>query len=177
MITQKEIRRLFSYNRKTVILRWKVKSSKRVNVGDEAGCKRPDGYIQIIINKKKYLAHRIIWCGKYGYFPENMIDHKDKIPWHNWISNLRESSNQCNIRNTGNFSNNTSGVKGVFKQNTTNKWIANIRINNKLHHLGLYKSFDDAVCARLAGEQCVGWNGCDSNSPAYKYVQNNIIRS
>lgn len=32
----------------------------------------------------------------------------------------------------------------------------------------------NAVCARLAGEQCLDWEGCDSNSPAYKYVKENI---
>ena len=44
-------------------------------------------------------------------------------------------------------------------------------INYKKIYLGIYKDFDEAVCVRLAVEQCVNWEGCDSNSPAYQYVQ------
>jgi len=54
--------------------------------------------------------------------------------------------------------------------------------NPKLTQKKLKESFnysDDilywAVCARLAAEQCLDWERCDSNSPAYQYVQNNII--
>ncbi len=42
----------------------------------------------------------------------------------------------------------------------------------KMRHLGCFSDFIDAVAARLAGEQCVDWNGCDENSPAYLYMQN-----
>ena len=81
------------------------------------------------------------------------------------------ASQSCNLRNTGNFAHNTSGVKGVSWSKLTNKWEACIKINRKKKHLGMYKNFDDAVCARLAGEQCLDWEGCDSNSPAYLYVK------
>jgi hypothetical protein len=110
----------------------------------------------------------------YGYWPENVIDHKDRVRHHNWIKNLREVSNQCNQRNRGNSKNNTSGVKGVSFDNVTNKWRPYIKINNKLFRLGSYKEFDNAVCARLAAEQCLGWSGCDSNSPAFQYVKDFI---
>ncbi|MCP4373526.1 MAG: hypothetical protein GY797_36295 [Deltaproteobacteria bacterium] len=47
-------------------------------------------------------------------------------------------------------------------------------INGINKYLGTYNNFDNAVCARLAGEQCVNWSGCDSNSPAFKYVKGHI---
>jgi hypothetical protein len=31
--------------------------------------------------------------------------------------------------------------------------------------------FDEAVCTRLAGEQCLNYDSCDTNSTAYQYVQ------
>ena len=34
---------------------------------------------------------------------------------------------------------------------------------------------DDAVCARLAAEQCLNWEGCDSNSSAYQFVKKYIL--
>lgn len=110
----------------------------------------------------------------YGYWPENDIDHKDKIKHHNCIRNLRETSRQCNMRNMGNRKDNTSGVKGIHWDKLNKKWKTQISINRKRKTLGYYKDFDNAVCARLAGEQCVGWEGCDSNSPAYQYVKENI---
>lgn len=40
-----------------------------------------------------------------------------------------------------------------------------------LHKILNYNPNDEAVCHRLAAEQCVNWPGCDSSSPAYQYVQ------
>lgn len=51
------------------------------------------------------------------------------------------------------------------------KFKAQIAVNGKVKCLGTYTDFDEAVCTRLAAEQCLDWSGCDSNSPAYIYVQ------
>lgn len=42
--------------------------------------------------------------------------------------------------------------------------------------LVVYKNvdFDEAVCYRLAAEQCLNWSGCYDNSSACKYVKENI---
>jgi len=175
-ITQKEVRRLFSYNKNTGILKWKVSLSnaKGAKIGDIAGSLHKEGYLQIGINNKTYKAHRLIWLGFYGYMPEGLIDHKDRIRSHNWILNLREASKQCNIRNSENRKDNTSGIKGVSWCNTFKKWRTGLALNGKLNHIGYYKDFDEAVCARLAIEQCVDWAGCDSSSPAYQYVKESI---
>ncbi len=42
-------------------------------------------------------------------------------------------------------------------------------------YLGTYDNFDNAVLARLAAEQCLGWAGCDNSSPAYKYAKNHEL--
>ncbi|MDP8268225.1 MAG: hypothetical protein P9L97_05800 [Candidatus Tenebribacter davisii] len=44
----------------------------------------------------------------------------------------------------------------------------------KVKSLGQYREFGNAVCARLAGEQCVDWDKSDLNSPAHKWVKENI---
>lgn len=172
MINQKQIRELFLYNQHTGILRWRKKYGT-AKKGDEAGYIQKDGYGYVGINKKKYFTHRIIWCGVYGYFPENDIDHIDRIRHHNWLSNLREVSKQCNSRNTGNFKNNTSGVKGVHLVKETNKWKAVITLNNKKKYLGIYDQFHDAVIARYKAEEELNWNSCDQESPACKYLREN----
>lgn len=44
------------------------------------------------------------------------------------------------------------------------------------YYLGMYKSLDNAVCARLAAEQCFSWDDCNSNTTASSYVKKNITR-
>ncbi len=172
MLTQIYVKRLFDYDETLGHLLHKVdkghnKVKGKVAHNNQSTCST------VSINDKTYLAHRIIWLWYYGYLPENFIDHVDRNPHNNKIDNLREASNQCNQRNTGNPKDNTSGVKGVYWHKKRNKWKAEIRINGKGLYLGSYESFTDAVCARLAGEQCLNWSGCDTNSPAYTYVKEN----
>jgi len=167
-ITWKELIKQVYYNTITGIFIWKI--SKR----GIAGTKSKDGYITITINYKPYLAHILAWFYVHGYWPENMIDHKDQIKHHNWIKNLREATNSSNQQNRGNPKNNTSGIKGVCWVKERKKWMSYIYVKTRLKNIGYYKSFDNAVCARLAGEQCLGWVVNDLNSPAFCYVKNRI---
>lgn len=170
LLLHSELLRQLDYNPLNGFLRWKI-LKPGVTIGSIAGSKM-NGYIQIVINKIPYLAHRLAWFFYYGYWPEKEIDHRDQIRYHNWILNLREASSQCNQRNKGNPKNNTSGIKGVYRNKE--KWIVQIGVDNKVKTLGRYSHFDNAVCARLAGEQCVNWAGCNSNSPAFQYVRKHI---
>jgi len=170
-LTYNLIHEILYYNKFTGYFFWKINLKNGIHIGDVAGYKDKEGYIVIGIDGKTYKAHRLAWLYVHGYMPELEIDHRDQIPWHNWIENLRETSNQCNIRNTGNPKCNTSGVKGVYWYKASNKWKASITVNLSLKFLGYYKHFHNAVCARLAAEQCLDWEGCDTNSPAYQYVK------
>lgn len=174
-ITQAEIKKLLNYDPETGVFTWRVRRPS-INVGDIAGCiNKETGYALICTNRKRYMAHRLAWLYVHGYLPEHELDHINRIRTDNRILNLREVSRMCNIRNTGNFCNNKSGVKGVYWNERCGKWQVQITVNLNRKHLGYYNDFDDAVCARLAGEQCLSWSGCDSCSPAFRYVQENII--
>ena len=175
MLKYSRLKELLSYNENTGIFIWKIANSRRIHIGDVAGSKsKVSGYVEIGIDGKIYLAHRLAWFYIYGYLPENKIDHRDRIKHHNWLDNIREVSQSCNLKNTGNFSHNTSGVKGVCFHKKQHKWFAQLKNKQKTKNLGLYSHFEDAVCARLAGEQCLGWSGCDDHSPAFLYVKINI---
>jgi len=174
-LTQNRLKDVLFYNQETGLFFWKKKTGHKVIVGKKAGG-NSRGYRSIGVDGDRYFAHRLAWLYVYGYFPENDIDHINRIKRDNRIKNLREVSSQCNLRNTGNRKNNTSGIKGVSWDERTKRWIPQITINKKNRQGGYYKHFDDAVCGRLAMEQCLGWEGCGSSSPAYKYVQKNIIK-
>ena len=171
MITQKRLKELLDYGPETGIFLWKVSTCNRIKVGDIAGTVNGKGYIQIKIDNKIYYAHRLAWLFVYGYFPEHGLDHEDRDKSNNRIDNLREASNQCNLRNTGNRSNNTSGVKGISFHKADQKWYAQICLDSGTYHLGLFTDYTEAVATRVAAEQCLNWSNCDSSSPAYRHMQ------
>lgn len=171
-LTQKEAQRLFNYREDGQIV-WRVRIHPKSNnkPGDIAGGLKGHGYMYTMVYRKFYLNHQIVWLMHYGYFPERDIDHINRDKIDNRIENLREISAVCNQRNTNNRRNNTSGVKGVYWHKIGKKWSAQIKIVGKMIGLGLHEDFLEAVCHRLAAEQAVNWEGCDSSSPALKYVK------
>lgn len=170
-LSYKLVRKLFKYDDGNLI--WKV-SKGSVKAGSIAGCITFNGRFCVKINEKQYLIHRVVWLYHYGYMPENFLDHIDRNPLNNRIENLREASKSCNAINCDLHSNNTSGIKGISFYKSLNKWKVTITSNKKQHYLGIFKNFDEAVCYRLAAEQCFGWDNCNSNSSAYKYIQTTI---
>ena len=177
MITYNRVRELFDY-RDDGCLIWKV-SRGGVKKGDVAGCICATcGYCLIKADNRIYKAHRLIYLWHHGYMPENNLDHINRIRTDNRIENLRETSDQCNMRNTGNYRTNRSGVKGIHTHKAwKGKWRVEITVNSKTYNLGTFNDFDEAVLTRLAAEQCLDWNRCDSSSPAYKYaLRQGLIR-
>jgi hypothetical protein len=165
MVTQEKVRELFDYQDGNLIRL--TSPAPGVNAGDVAGCPTSRGYLSTWVDGNSYLNHRLVWLWHYGYFPENGLDHIDRVKTNNRIENLREVSQSCNMRNTGNRRTNTSGVKGVRWCKRDRHWLAGIHN----FHLCYSDDFTEAVCHRLAAEQAEGWEGCDSTSPAFLYVQ------
>ncbi len=167
-ITRKKLKKHVHYDKKTGIFTWKINNHNQTSVGDI--CDRENnGYIVITIDKTSYQAHRLAWLYVYGYMPKQ-IDHRDRIRHHNWITNLRIATQSQNCINRPLATNNTSGIKGVMWCKTHNKWLVRITYLRKQIFLGYHKSFDEAVCTRYAGEQCINWEKWDKNSPASQYI-------
>lgn len=139
MISQEELKQLICYDPDTGFFIWK-KTNKR------AGYTRSDGYVAISVKSKIYRAHRLVWLYVYGKFPDDVIDHINRIRNDNRLCNLRECTNQQNQWNRSIHTNNKSGYPGVHWHKKNKKFNARIRINNKRIHLG---SFD---CPKQAYE-------------------------
>lgn len=176
-LTQEYLKSILHYDPDTGVFTWKVQTGPRAKIGSIAGRKDKRYHCNIKINNTMYKAHRLAWLYVYGYMPENDLDHINRNPFDNRIVNLREISRSCNIRNSGNRKDNTSGVKGVYFDTGKNKWASYIRVNKKAKSLGVYKDFDNAVCARLAGEQCLSLSDCYNSSPALVYVKKHIQKN
>ena len=171
MLTQSRLKELLNYDPLTGVFTWRIPTTIRVKTGDIASnVSKTTGYRRIQVDGKMCRAHRLAWFCVYGYFPENDLDHIDRVRDNNAIGNLREVTRTCNTRNTGNRSTNKSGVKGVVWGKVNAKWRAQITINGKNINLGRFNCFTEAVYHRLAAEQAADWSGCDSSSPAYQYI-------
>lgn len=112
-LTYERLNEPLDYNPETGEFIWKSPNNRRVRVGAVAGTLGHMGYCIITIDGKHYRAHRLAWLYVNGYTPENGVDHINRVKNDNRICNLREVSQQCNIRNSKRACTNTSGVCGV----------------------------------------------------------------
>lgn len=79
-------------------------------------------------------------------------DHIDKNELNNLRSNLRPCTHQQNDFNRDLYSNNTSGITGVYWSKACQKWQAAITINAKTIYLGVFIDKINAIKARLEAE-------------------------
>jgi len=170
MISRDRLKEAFDYDPITGIFRWKNVTNTRIVPGDIAGSVYPNGYIYLQVDGGRYEAHRLVFLYEDGYMPEGQVDHINRKRWDNRRCNLRDASLQGQQRNCGMRRDNMSGVKGVSWFNPTRKWIAYIGLNGKNKHLGYHETLLDAAYARYAAEQCLGFQDCDINSSARKYI-------
>jgi hypothetical protein len=115
--------------------------------GTQAGYVREsDGYSQINFTLNgcytRMLAHRIIFCLFHDYLPD-LVDHIDRNPRNNRIENLRESDKSGNALNTQVRKNNSTGVKGVWKDKR-GKYQASVFHKGKKLYLGTYDEIEQA---------------------------------
>ena len=152
-LTAEYLRSILSYDPETGIFTWKVSTSRRVKVGDAAGCQDGGGYLSIKVQSRPHGAHRLAWLYTYGEWPEDQLDHINRDRSDNRIANLRDVSHKQNMQNAGKPSNNTSGHPGVYWHKRDFKWVAQIRHNYKQIFLGCFTTIEDAVSARKAAEK------------------------
>ena len=122
------------------------------------------GYKVGHIFSRRYRAHRVIWCMVHGRWP-TAIDHIDGDTSNNSISNLREASQQENMRNISRRTDNTSGFSGVCWATRDEKWRAYIENGGKRIWLGDFKSKRKAVAARAAAEKKYGFHENHGRDP------------
>lgn len=123
------------------------KTSKNIDVGAIAGCKRKDGYLVVRVNDVLHLAHRLSWFWHYGVWPVDLIDHIDGDKANNRIENLRESTKVTNGYNRGSQKNSSHGFKGVTFNKNNQKYMARISVNKKPIYLGYFDSYEKAHLA------------------------------
>ena len=115
-------------------------------------------YVKVHLDGEMFYGHHAAWALAKGAWPKQQLDHEDGDGRNNRMGNLREATQLENARNMRRTRLNTSGVSGVTRDAARGKWHVHIRDGEKNTGLGRFDSFDDAVAARKAAEQRLGYH-------------------
>ena len=152
VLTSIKLKELLQYEPNSGEFHWLIDRGGSAKAGRLAGRTDHRGYRIITVYKKLYRAHRLAWLFVHGQFPNDCIDHIDRDTQNNAIANLRVCSAAENQQNVKIRVDNTSGTTGVYYNNQNKNWRAKIRKNGIVYGLGSFKSFDEAVAARVAAK-------------------------
>lgn len=145
-ISAAQVREVLSYDSLTGKFHWLVDRGAYKCAGIEAGCVA-NGRITITAFGVSFPAGVLAWLWVHGVYPEYDIDHEDRNPLDNRLTNLREATRAQNIYNQGARKHSSTGLKGIVLRANKTYW-ARIRAGNgKRYSLGLYKDPEHAAAA------------------------------
>lgn len=149
------LKEILEYNPDTGVFTWLKNMGRRIKAGQTTGCLHQAGYVQIGIERKIYLAHRLAWLYVYETWPKESIDHINNIRSDNRILNLREANQAENCQNLKK-SRGASGFLGVTIDSARgNRWKSSIKTNGKNYHLGWFKTAEQAHEAYLFAKRAM----------------------
>lgn len=119
----------FEYNPETGVI-------TRLSDGRCEWTKDSRKYLQVVIDGKKWQAHRLAWILHYGKLPKGVIDHINGDKKDNRIVNLRDVTTR---ENSSNMKRHRNGrLVGATWHKATKKYESRIRVRGRLIHLGLF---------------------------------------
>jgi hypothetical protein len=172
-ITPELLRQLLDYDPETGVLTWKPRPKslfasdgayKRFHTlyeGKAAGSlwtsQSGGKYLQVRVLKTLLKAHRVAWAIHYGEWPSQCIDHIDGDGMNNRISNLRDVDHRTNLKNCKRWDNQNKTHAGVSQTNERT-FVAYIGGKKYRKHLGSFRTYAEAVQARLSAEKELGYS-------------------
>lgn len=154
-VTQERLKQVCHYEAETGFFTWKsrpVQSGRGGNTfnaryaGKPAGRKNSKGYVYLRIDGLNCAAHRLAWLYHYGCYPKNEIDHINRKPHDNRISNLRDATSSEN--NLNKTIERAFWGKGVCFDKSAGKYLAYGHRAGRQIKLGRYLSEEEAIAAR-----------------------------
>jgi hypothetical protein len=125
---------------------WKVKRWFGGKAGDQAGSNHC-GYRVIRFNGHTYSEHHLVWLHVYGEWPSQNLDHINRIRNDNRPENLRLASRAQNNINHGIRKDAKVRYKGVCYNPRLRKYVAQISLDKKVRHIGVYVTPEEAAHA------------------------------
>lgn len=152
MISQTELKSQLRYDPDTGVFTWLVSKGNAL-AGSVAGAFDGAGYRRIMVNGKRYKAHRLAFIYMTGNLPPDEVDHINQQRDDNRWENLRHATRSQNQRNCKRPANNTSGFNGVSWNKKSRKWQARIMTDGKMRNLGFFDNLHEAASARSAANK------------------------
>lgn len=121
--------------------------SNFIKAGDDAGYLRKDGYLQVKVNSKAYLVHRICYYMHTGEQPE-YIDHLNKVRSDNRFINFRSCTHAENMKNKSDYSNNLTGDRNISYHIRDGVYEVKFRVDGKQHYVGRSNTLEGAIAIR-----------------------------
>lgn len=100
-----------------------------------------DGYA--VCRTHSARLHRVLLGLTHGDGLEG--DHINRDRLDNRRANLRVLTKAGNCQNKSSYTGAASPFRGVHWHKTSGKWLANVRANGKVHHLGLFATQEEAA--------------------------------
>ena len=125
-----ELRQVFKYDPIAGKIYWAVPAHNKLP-GDEAGytvkdCGRMTGRVSIRYLGVAYARSRLMFALVHGHWPTGVIDHIDRDPNNDAISNLRDVSNRENLQNR-----NRSPNHGIYWNTDKSCYCIELRLAGK----------------------------------------------
>ncbi len=150
-LTQNLVRDLFDYDPKTGFLLHK-KTHRRIKAGMKAGkIDKNFGYVVVGINRQQYKAHRIIWLWMTGEWPNDQLDHENRIKHDNVWTNIRPAGPHLNNANRDQ-PHPSGGLKGTSRTKFGH-YRSTIHRNGWRYHLGIFDTEKEAHAAYVKADK------------------------
>lgn len=157
MITHSYLREILDYDCETGLWSWRHPRGKH-KAGGRAGSYGHEGYVKITIDGVSYRSSRLAWFYFFGKWPENQIDHINRVRDDDRIENLRDVTAKENCLNKEKRSyplplgpcEHTCAHytgDGVYYRKDRNQWRARTYVNRVRVHIGNFQTFEEATSA------------------------------
>ncbi|XXE86891.1 HNH endonuclease [Pseudomonas sp. D4-18] len=118
-----------------------------------------NGHLSVMIDRRSYMIHRLVWLYVHGSFPAGDIDHINGNKIDNRICNLRVATKSQNMMNSKIPSKNTTGFKNVSRNGSG--YLVSIKSGDKRISKWFSTLLDAAQCASALREELHGKYACE----------------
>lgn len=157
-LTQETLKHCLTYDPSTGEFTWVNPIARGVKPGEVAGNTNARGYRRVSVYGKSYLAHRLAFLYMTGDWPADKVDHINGCFSDNRWNNLRDATQQQNLRNTR--CHGVSGIKNVYKDH--NRWNVKFSVDKKSTSYGSYKTREEAEERALAVRESLHGDFCNN---------------